>query len=88
MKTIAHSNPTQISTSILSSRKLANHLIKPLKAGFLGFATILMILFFINLFSYVIGTNEKFGMDLIDLLLAGVGFFLQLTGTLLKSFVR
>ena len=88
MKTLAHSNPTQISTSILGSSKLTNHLIKPLKAGFLGFATILMILFFINLFSYVIGTNEKFGMDVLDLLLAGVGFFLQLTGTLLKSFVR
>lgn len=88
MKTLAQSNPVQVSTSILGSRKLTNHLIKPLKAGFLGFATIMMIIFFINIFSYVIGSNEKFGLDILDLLLAGVGFFLQLTGTLLKSFVK
>lgn len=88
MKTITQSSPVQITTSIPEIKKLNEHLIKPLKAGFLGFATILMIIFFINLLSYIIGTNEKFGMDVLDLLLAGVGFFLQLTGTLLKSFIR
>ena len=88
MKTLVQSNLAQVSTSILGSRKLANYLIQPLKAGFLGFSTVLMIIFFINLLSFAIGTNEKFGLDVLDLLLAGVGFFLQLTGTLLKSFVR
>ena len=88
MKTIAQSSQIQITTSIPEIRKINEHLFKPLKAGFLGFITILMIIFFINLLSYVIGTNEKFGMDVLDLLLAGVGFFLQLTGTLLKSFVK
>ena len=88
MKTLVQSNPAQVSTSILGSRKLTNYLIQPLKAGFLGFSTVLLVIFFINLLSFVIGTNEKFGLDVLDLLLAGVGFFLQMTGTLLRSFSR
>jgi hypothetical protein len=88
MKTITQSNQVQITASLPEIRKINEHLLKPLKAGFLGFTTILMIIFFINLFSYIIGTNEKFGMDVLDLLLAGVGFFLQSAGALLKSFVR
>lgn len=88
MKTITQRGQVQISASIPEIRKINEHLLKPLKAGFLGFTTILMLIFFINLFSYIIGTTEKFGMDVLDLLLAGVGFFLQSTGALLKSFVR
>jgi len=86
MKTIAHSDQVQTSTSILGSRKLADNLIKPLKAGFLGFVTILMVIFFINLLSFIVGTNQKFGLDILDLLLAGLGFFLQSVATLLKNF--
>lgn len=88
MKAISQSRPVQITTPITNTKKLNDYIMKPLKAGFLGFATILMILFFLNLLSYVIGMNERFGMDVMDMMLAGVGFFLQLTGTLLKSFVR
>ena len=88
MKTLAETNSVQITTSIPNFSKLNSILIKPLKAGFLGFATIMMLLFFINLLSFVVGSSEKFGLDLIDLLLAGVGFALQTAGTLLKSFAR
>lgn len=88
MKTITETNSVQIATSIPNFSKLNTILIKPLKAGFLGFATIMMLLFFINLLSFVVGSNEKFGLDIIDLLLAGVGFVLQTTGTMLKSFAR
>ena len=88
MKTIAETSPVQISTSITNFSKLDSILIKPMKAGFLGFITILMLLFFINLLSFIVGSNEKFGLDIIDLLLAGVGFVLQTTCTLLKSFSR
>ena len=88
MKTLIQSNRVQVTTSVSDYRKLNSHLIQSLKAGFVGFATIMMIIFFINLLSFVIGTNEKFGLDFIDLLLAGVGFILQMTGTLLKSFIR
>ena len=88
MKTLTHSNPIQITTSIPKFAKVNMYILKPLKAGFIGFATILMILFFINLFSYISGSAEKFGMDHLDLLLAGAGFLLQTAGTLLKSFIR
>ena len=88
MKTIAQSNPVQIATSIPEHRKLNDYFIKPLKAGFLGFTTILMIIFFINLLSFVVGSNEKFGLDIMDLLLAGVGFVLQMLSSLFKCFIR
>lgn len=88
MKTITQRGQVQISASIPEIRKINERLLRPLKAGFLGFTTILMIIFFINLFSYILGTTEKFGMDVLDLLLAAVGFLLQSTGALIKSFVR
>ncbi len=88
MKTLTHTGPVQITSTVPAYKKINNYLVKPIKAGFLGFASILMIIFFINLLSYVLGSTEKFGMDYLDLLLAGVGFFLQMTGALLKSFVR
>jgi hypothetical protein len=47
-----------------------------------------MIIFFLNLISFVIGSNEKFGMDFLDLQLAGVGFVLQVTSTSLKNFIK
>jgi len=88
MNTIIKSNPVHNSISIHDYKKLNNHLVKPLKSGFLGFTTILMIIIIINLLSFVIGSNEKFGIDFLDFQLAGVGFLLQMTGTSLKSFIR
>lgn len=88
MKTIIKSNPVYNSTIIPDYKKLNNHLVKPLKSGFLGFAAILMIIIILNLLSFVIGSNEKFGIDFLDFQLAGVGFVLQMTGTSLKSFIR
>jgi hypothetical protein len=88
MKTITQSNSIQITNTFPKSVKFNNYFVRPLKAGFVGFAAILMIVFFINMLSFVVGSAEKFGMDYLDLLLAGVGFVLQLTSTLLKSFVR
>ena len=88
MKTLTQSNTIQITTSIQKFTKVNMYILKPLKAGFAGFATILMILFFINLFYYISGSAEKFGMDYLDLLLAAAGFLLQTSSTLLKSFIR
>lgn len=88
MKTTTQSSPVQNTTSIPDYRKLNNHLIKPLKAGFWGFTTILVIIFFMNLISFIIGSNEKFEMDFLDIQLAGVGFALQMTGTSLKNFIK
>jgi hypothetical protein len=88
MKTLTQSSSIQITNTIPKFVKLNNYFVRPLKAGFAGFATILMIVFFINLLSFVVGSSSNFGMDYLDLLLAGVGFVLQLTGALLKSFTR
>jgi len=88
MKTIINSIPIYITNSIQGFRKPNNQIAKPLKAGFLGFIAILLILFFLNLISFITGTNEKFGMDSLDFLLAGTGFVLKMTGTLVKGFTR
>lgn len=88
MRTVTHSSTVNVQQSVIFKQKMKDYLIKPIKAGFVGFATILMVLFFINLLSFVFGSTEHFGMDILDMLLAGVGFLLQLTSTLLKSLVR
>jgi len=88
MKTIAQTRPVPMTTSLHNNAKINDYLLKPLKAGTIGFVTILMLLFFVNLLSVVIGINEKFGMDFLDMLLAGVGFLLQMSGTLLKCFMK
>jgi hypothetical protein len=78
-------NPVHITTSVVDLKKLNNQLFKPLKAGSLGFITILMIIILINLLSFIIGPDVKFRMDTIDFLLAGVGFVLKMMGSLFKS---
>lgn len=88
MKIAIKSNPVYNSTIIPDYKKLNNHLVKPLKSGFLGFTTILMIIIILNLLSFVIGSNEQFRIDFLDFQLAGVGFLLQTTGASLKSFIR
>lgn len=87
MKTITQSHPVQITKSVTAFNKINNHLIRPLKAGFKGFTVVIMLLFFFNLLTYL-GSSETFGMDLMDLTLAGFGFVLQSTSTLLKNFAR
>jgi len=88
MKTIIQASPVQIAASIPEHKKLNDYFVKPLKAGFLGFTTILMLIFFINLLAYVVGSNEKFGLDVLDLLLAVVGFILQTLSNLFKCFIK
>jgi len=88
MKSKKQTNPDENTTAILDYRTLNNHLIMPLKAGFFGFTIILIVIFFLNFISFINDSNEKFGMDFLDFQLAGVGFFLQVTNTSLKNFIR
>ena len=81
-------NQLHFTTSVPFRRKLNNHLIRPFKSGFLAFITISMIIFLFNLLYFVIGSTEKFGMDYLDFIIAGIGFVLQMTYSLLKSFIR
>jgi len=88
LRTKIKSSPGHNKTSAPCFRIPNTEIVKSLKAGFLAFSAILLIIFFINLISFFIGSNEKFGMDSLDFLLAGTGFVLQMTGTLVKSFIR
>ncbi len=88
METLTKSITAYITTSIPGFRKLNNYLFNPLIAGFLGFTTFLMIIFFMQFLYFIIGSNQKIGMDYLDFLLAGFGFFLQMTGALIKSFIK
>ena len=88
MKTMTQANPVQISTTIDGIKKSNSFIVKSLKAGFRGFTITIMLLFFINLLSYVIGSDESYGMDIMDLSLAGLGFALQMTSTFLKNFAK
>lgn len=88
MKTMTQANPVQISTTIDGIKKSNGNIINALKAGFRGFTITIMLLFFINLLSYIIGSDETFGMDIIDLSLAFLGFVLQLTSSVLRNFAK
>ena len=88
IKTMTETNSVRITAPASSNKIFINYIISPLKAGFSGFATILMIIFISNLFLFTLGSNEKLSLDAMDLLLAGVGFFLQGTANLIKNFAR
>jgi hypothetical protein len=85
METFTKSISSYIITSIPGFNKLNDHLFNATISGFLGFTAFLMIIFIMHVLLFVIGT-EKLGMDFLDFLLAGFGFFLQMTGSLIKSF--
>jgi hypothetical protein len=68
--------------------KLNDYLFKPLLAGILGFIIFFIVITLIHFLSYITGLNEKFGMDYLDFLLAGFGFLLQMTDSLIKSFSK
>jgi hypothetical protein len=86
METFTKSISSYIITSIPGFNKLNDHLFNATISGFLGFTAFLMTIFIMHVLLFVLGTNEKLGMDFLDFLLAGFGFFLQMTGSLIKSF--
>jgi uncharacterized membrane protein YkgB len=88
METITNTETLQFANANVKSKKIEIYIFRPFKAGLIGFATILSLISFINLLSYLTTATETFAMDYIDILLAGVGFLLQMTGTLLKSLGR
>lgn len=65
---------------------LKKYLIFPLKAGFYGFALVFSIILFLKLLSFLFGINEAFNLDLMDVMLSSVGFFLMFLIYALKNF--
>lgn len=65
---------------------LKKYLIFPIKAGFYGFALVFSIILFLKLLSFLFGINEAFNLDLMDVMLSSVGFFLMFLIYALKNF--
>jgi len=65
---------------------LKKYLIFPIKAGFYGFALVFSIILFLKLISFLLGINEVFKLDLIDVMISSVGFFLMFLIYILKNF--
>ncbi|MGA9294818.1 MAG: hypothetical protein WBV81_19680, partial [Ignavibacteriaceae bacterium] len=75
METLTKSIAAYITTSIPGFNKFNDHLFNAVISGFIGFTAFLMIIFIMHVLLFVLGTNEKLGMDFLDFLLAGFGFF-------------
>jgi hypothetical protein len=86
METLTTTISAYITTSIPGFNKLNGHLINALISGFLGFTTFFVIILLMHILKLILGYNEKFGLDFLDYLLAGLGSFLQMTGSLVKSY--
>lgn len=65
---------------------LKKYLIFPIKAGFYGFSLVFSIILFLKLLTFLFGVNEVFNLDLMDVMLSSVGFFLMFLIYILKNF--
>lgn len=71
---------------ISNSGILKNFIFKPIKSGFLGFASFLIVLLITKFISYVIGTIDQFNFELDDLILSSIGFVLLFLIRFLENF--
>ena len=65
---------------------LRKYIILPIKAGFYGFTLVFSVILFVKLLSFLLGINDVFNLDLMDVILAFVGFFFMFLIYLLKNF--
>jgi len=91
MNEIMNSIPSTNDENVVESKSqffisLKKYLIFPIKAGFYGFALVFSIILFLKLISFLFGINEVFTLDLMDVMLSSVGFFLMFLIYILKNF--
>jgi len=65
---------------------LKKYLIFPMRAGFYGFALVFSVILLLKLLSFLFGINEVFNLDIMDVMLSSVGFFLLFLIYILKNF--
>ena len=65
---------------------LKRFIIIPIKAGLYGFSLVFFVIVVIKLLSFVIGTNEVFNLDVLDVMLSSLGFFFMFLIYILKNF--
>jgi len=91
MNEIMNSIPSTNDENVVESKSqflisLKKYLIFPIEAGFYGFALVFSIILFLKLLSFLFGINEVFTLDLMDVMLSSVGFFLMFLIYILKNF--
>lgn len=64
---------------------LKKYFFYPLKDGLYGFSLVFAVIFFVKLLSFLLGLNESFNFDLMDVLLSSVGFFFMFLVYFLKK---
>jgi hypothetical protein len=91
MKELMNSIPNMESDKIVENKSqlamgLRKYIILPIKAGFYGFTLVFSVILFVKLLSFLLGINDVFNLDLMDVILAFVGFFFMFLIYLLKNF--
>lgn len=71
-------------SQFLSSVK--KYIVYPIKSGLYGFTLVFTIILIVKLFSFLIGTDEIFNLDLMDVMLSSMGFFFMSLIHILKNF--
>lgn len=66
---------------------LKKYLLFPIGAGFYGFALVSSVILMLKLLSFLWGFKEAFNLDLMDLMLSSLGFFLMFLIDILKRFL-
>ncbi|NWF90428.1 MAG: hypothetical protein HXY50_13325 [Ignavibacteriaceae bacterium] len=57
----------------------------PLKAGLQGFVLVLSVILIVKLLSFLLGINELFSLDLMDIMLSSMGFVFMSLIHILKN---
>lgn len=65
---------------------LKKYIIFPIKAGLYGFTLVFTVILLVKLLSFLLGINEIFSLDLMDVMLSSVGFFFMFLIYILKYF--
>jgi hypothetical protein len=65
---------------------LKKYLFFPIRAGLYGFTLVFSVILILKLLSFLFGINEAFNLDLMDVMLSSVGFFLMFLIYVLKNF--
>ena len=91
MKEFMNSIPNTENEKIVESKSqlsmgLKKYVMLPLKAGLYGFTLVFTVILLVKLLSFLLGINEVFNLDIMDVMLSSVGFFLLFLIYILKNF--
>lgn len=64
---------------------LKKYIFFPIKEGLYGFSIVFAVILLVKLLSFLLGLNESFNFDLMDILLSSVGFFFMFLVYFLKK---